>query len=331
MDNHLVVVLPITAEKLRVMKMMKRKILVSIGVPAYNEEANIKNLLESLLVQKEEGYKLKEIIVVSDGSSDKTVDEIKRVKDKRIRVIEKKQRQGQALCQNEIFERASSDFVVLLNADISIKSDDFFASMVETFKAGKNVGIVASDVKPLSSYSYIGKVLEWHKIWKRKLYENINELDNVRLCHGRARGFSRQAYTNIRWPQVGPEDAYSYLAIKKLGLGFVYCKEAVAYYRSPQTLKDHTRQSVRFLLAEKALSSYFSKQELRKAYAIPKKLFISSAFLGFITNPVKAVPYLVIYSYCRLLALSVKKDDEFTLWESSKSTKILRTEMDNLN
>ena len=345
---------------------MKNKITVTIGIPAYNEEANIRNLLESLLAQKARGYKLKEIIVVSDGSNDRTVSEARRVKDKRIRVIEKKQRRGQALSQNSIFERANSDFVVLLNADTLIKRDNFLAKMVEAYnsiqenprrelgdelnadmsssfggdvkkprplgrggrhRARKNVGIVASGIKPLPSDSYLGKVLGWHKIWKRKLYENLSEGDNILLCHGRARGFSRQAYENIRWPKVWPEDAYSYLAIKKLGLGFVYCKAAVAYYRSPQTFKDHSRQSIRFLLAEKALAPYFSKQELKKAYTIPKKLFISSAFRGLIKNPVKAVSYLAIYFYCKLLALSIRQNDDHTLWESSKSTKILRSKI----
>jgi len=54
---------------------MKKLITVSIGIPAYNEEANIGKLLSSLIKQKEAGFIIKEIIVVSDQSTDKT-DEI---------------------------------------------------------------------------------------------------------------------------------------------------------------------------------------------------------------------------------------------------------------
>ena len=52
---------------------MRKKLTVTIGIPAYNEEANVRNLLVSLLAQKETNFKLQEIIVVSDGSTDKTV------------------------------------------------------------------------------------------------------------------------------------------------------------------------------------------------------------------------------------------------------------------
>ena len=196
--------------------------------------------------------------------------------------------------------------------------------MVESYRNTRNIGIVAANVVPLPPDRYIGKVLEWHKMWKRQLYERVNTADNVYLCHGRARGFSRQAYENIRWLKVWPEDAYSYLAVKKLGLVFVYCKEAVAYYRSPQNFKDYARQSVRFLLSSVVLSPFFTKEELKKVYAIPKKLFIASVFQGLISSPLKAIPYTAIYAYCRVLALFGEKGKNNRLWESSTSTKILK-------
>ena len=48
---------------------------LSIGIVAFNEEANIAHLLKTILDQKIESVLMMEIIVVSDASSDKT-DEI---------------------------------------------------------------------------------------------------------------------------------------------------------------------------------------------------------------------------------------------------------------
>ena len=48
---------------------------VSVGIMAFNEEGNISRLLEALLNQDIEEIRIKEVIVVSDGSTDKT-DEI---------------------------------------------------------------------------------------------------------------------------------------------------------------------------------------------------------------------------------------------------------------
>ncbi|MBU0666785.1 MAG: glycosyltransferase [Nanoarchaeota archaeon] len=50
------------------MKMVKMD--VSIGVMAYNEEGNINSLLNALLKQKTKQAFIKEIIVVSSGSTD---------------------------------------------------------------------------------------------------------------------------------------------------------------------------------------------------------------------------------------------------------------------
>jgi len=48
---------------------------ITIGIPAYNEEKNIGNLLNDILNQKLEHNILEKILVISDNSTDKT-DEI---------------------------------------------------------------------------------------------------------------------------------------------------------------------------------------------------------------------------------------------------------------
>ena len=297
---------------------------VTVGIPAYNEEANIRNLLVSLLAQKETNFRLQEIIVVSDGSTDNTVREARKVNDNRIILIEGRKRFGQALRQNQIFDKASGDFLALLNADVLLEGDNFLSRMIEAYQKDKNIDIVGAKTVPLPSDTFIGNILEWQKTWKRQIYEHINGADNIYLCHGRARGFSRKAYSKIRWPQIWSEDAYSYRIAKKLGLRFVYCKQAVVHYQPPKNLKDQVRQSVRFLSAPKALAPYFSKEELKTAYTIPRKLFITSMLKGFIKNPLKATAYLAIYSYCKILATTTKPKNDNHLWERLVSTKTLR-------
>ena len=306
-------------------KSMTQKPTVTIGIPAYNEEANIKKLLLSILSQKEEGFVIKEIIVISDGSSDRTVQEAKSLDDKQVKVIRREERRGQAVRLNEIFNRADSGFVVLLDADILIANNDFIASLVRAFRIKKNIGIVAAKLLPLSTEGLIGETLKWHASWKRALYGKIDNADNIYLCHGAARCFSKDAYKSLRSPPISSEDAYSYLAVKRMGMGFVFCEDAVAYFQPPLTLSDHMRQSVRFLKHNKALSPYFTKEELNKAYSIPKKIFIKSAFRGLINDPLKAIVYVAIYAYCKALAISFRSNSNFHLWETSTSTKTLNT------
>ena len=47
---------------------------VSVGISAYNEEHNLAQLLRSITRGKAQSFELAEIIVVSDGSTDRTAE-----------------------------------------------------------------------------------------------------------------------------------------------------------------------------------------------------------------------------------------------------------------
>ena len=305
------------------MKTRNKKVSVSIGIPAYNEEANIKNLLMSLVAQKVTNFTLDTILVISDGSTDSTVREAKKIRDTRLTVIESNQRRGLASRQNEIVKKMNCDFLILLDADILPKDNLFISKLVQSHLENSKADIVAAQVLPLESDTFFGRMIDWHKHWKRDLYEQINGGDCVFLCHGAARGFSRKAYKQIRWPKIWAEDAYSYLEAKKRSLRFSYCKEAVVYYRSPQTFQDHVMQSIRFITSVKTLAPYFPIKQLRRAYKIPGRLFLTSMIKGFFHQPFFAVTYLVIYGYCQLLVRTGRVNSDLSIWEASSSTKTL--------
>ena len=78
---------------------------VSIGIPAYNEEENIKILLSSVLAQKQDNFIIKEIVVVSDGSTDETGNRVLEIRNKIIKLFKNNQRIGQVLTQNIIVKK----------------------------------------------------------------------------------------------------------------------------------------------------------------------------------------------------------------------------------
>src|SRR3990167_5680232 len=96
---------------------MNKKINLSVGIPAYNEEANIANLLKSILSQKKDNFNLLEIIAVSDCSNDDTMKIISKFSDKRLRKFENKMRIGQAATQNKIIDLFKGDILVILESD----------------------------------------------------------------------------------------------------------------------------------------------------------------------------------------------------------------------
>ena len=128
---------------------------VSIGIPAYNEEGNIGHLINALLKQKGDNFTLKEIIIISDASNDKTAETVKSISDERIIFSENKERIGQALSQNLILEQFTGDILIFLNADVLPVDEYFIQEMTQPFYKDPRIGIVSSREIPLDPQIFL--------------------------------------------------------------------------------------------------------------------------------------------------------------------------------
>src|SRR5437763_1588249 len=91
----------------------------SIGIMAYNEEANIARTLQSVLDQKGPSVCINEVIVVASGCTDDTVPIVSEMtlKEPRIRLCIQEKREGKASAINLFLKEATSPVVVLIGAD----------------------------------------------------------------------------------------------------------------------------------------------------------------------------------------------------------------------
>src|SRR5512138_2951718 len=89
------------------------KPLVSILIPAYNSEQLIEESLRSALAQS---WPNKEIIVVDDGSLDRTFEVAKRFESKTLKVVTQPN-QGAAAARNKAFSLSQGDYIQWLDAD----------------------------------------------------------------------------------------------------------------------------------------------------------------------------------------------------------------------
>ena len=85
----------------------------SIIIPVYNKEKFVAKTIESVLSQTFTDY---EIIIVNDGSTDKSEAKISVFKDNRIQYYSKKN-EGVALARNFGIEKATADYICFLDAD----------------------------------------------------------------------------------------------------------------------------------------------------------------------------------------------------------------------
>lgn len=301
---------------------------ITIGIPAYNEQENITRLINSILSQYiPSSISLKEIIVFSDGSTDSTIERIKSIKDKKVKLIISNARQGIAYSQNELVNRSNTDILVIINGDVLPQNKLFLSNLIMPLLKDKIAALVSADVISLPPKFFFERIISDSHGIKHSMYKRIKNEDSVFLCHGRARAFSKTFYKIIRWPKDCPEDAYSYLFCKQMGLKFVFANNAKILFRSPANFIDHKMQSDRFTLGMKVLEKDFSLSMVKEEFNIPKSLILKGFFEFIIKKPISAIGYILISAIVRF---SNKKDINLSKWKVSSSSKYLLDESLNL-
>lgn len=90
--------------------------LISIIIPVYNGEGEIEKCLNSIF---EQTYKNYEVVVVNDGSTDKTLEILKKYKEKykkKINIINQENK-GQAVARNNGIKKVNGKYITFLDAD----------------------------------------------------------------------------------------------------------------------------------------------------------------------------------------------------------------------
>lgn len=112
---------------------------VSVVVPAYNEEGNIARLADELTnVLKH--YKSYEIIFVNDGSVDKTLDAVKklRIRNTNIHYISLSRNFGHQYALKAGLDRATGDFIISMDADLQ-HPPALIPKMIEEWQNGNDI------------------------------------------------------------------------------------------------------------------------------------------------------------------------------------------------
>jgi glycosyltransferase involved in cell wall biosynthesis len=87
--------------------------IFSVVIPLYNKEAYIEDTLKSVFNQT---FKDFDVIIVDDGSTDKSLEIVKKFNDERLNVYSQKN-QGASIARNNGIDYSKSDYIALLDAD----------------------------------------------------------------------------------------------------------------------------------------------------------------------------------------------------------------------
>jgi len=92
---------------------------ISILIPCYNEEKNIKKCLDAIFTSKYDKKKI-EVVVIDDGSTDNTLNIIKKYKKNNLKIVKGKHK-GKSPALNLGVKKAKHDFIITLDADTIVE------------------------------------------------------------------------------------------------------------------------------------------------------------------------------------------------------------------
>ncbi|HZA61525.1 MAG TPA: glycosyltransferase family 2 protein [Nitrososphaeraceae archaeon] len=265
--------------------------LISIIVPAYNEEENIKRTLDSII---DSDYPAKEIIVVDDGSTDLTYAialQFMQSYSKKCKItVMRKKNGGKVSAINYGLRFAVGEIVIVIDADSIIQRN----TLRETAKAFQlpNVIAVAGKVKVLNPTNFLTKCTALELVLGANLLRPaFSLLGIVMVVPGALGGFAKK-----RIMQYGLYDrdtiAEDFDITVKLakGGGKIVGMSAISYTQAPTTLKAFYKQRSRWyrgifqtLLKHNDAMTNGRYGVLNKVgYPITVLMFIFPPFLDFI-------------------------------------------------
>lgn len=182
--------------------------LVSIIMPAYNAEKTIEEAINSILKQTYTNF---ELIICDDGSTDQTIEKIRTINDKRIKLIINEKNLGNLHTTNKLFLASKGVYIALQDADdFSLK---YRLEKQVKILENKDVDLVGTqagnwfngDVISVTSYPEMNEdILEimlksprvpivWGSVlFKKKIYEDIGGFDVI---------FNRIGAADYNWLQ----------------------------------------------------------------------------------------------------------------------------------
>ncbi|MDD2807152.1 MAG: glycosyltransferase [Patescibacteria group bacterium] len=288
----------------------------TVGLPTYYGAPAIIKTVESILASKNVGQF--RLIVTIDGNPLKPEIE-ERLTSLGVEVIFNDQRGGQTARIKQLINLCETEILILTQDDIIFQPNTISEIML-SLENNKNLTMIGTNVKPMPAQTYFEKILEIGVKIRDQVGLKWNDGDNYLMSNGRCLVFRIPFAKQYKIPEVIiNSDAYLYFVNKKIGGKFISLQSAIVYNKSPLRLKEHVKQSRRFINSYDELLNYFGS-EIKKEYQIPKWLILVAATKIFFSSPVKATLYFLVSVYVKIGNVR-KKQITKRFWETDISTK----------
>ncbi|MFI8830987.1 glycosyltransferase [Streptomyces afghaniensis] len=216
---------------------------VTVLVPAYNEEAGIGSTLRSLL---DSTHRELQVVVIDDGSSDRTADIAESTGDPRVEVV-RQPNSGKAAALNTGLAHARYDIVVMVDAD-TVFEPDAIERIVQPL-AHPAVGAVSGNTKVGNRRSLLARWQHLEYVFGFNLDRRMFEvLECMPTVPGAIGAFRRDAVIGVGGVSEDTlaEDTDLTMALWRAGWRVLYEESAVAWTEVPTSVRQLWRQRYRW-------------------------------------------------------------------------------------
>lgn len=289
---------------------------VSLCIPAYNEENNIRSLLQAFANQQASSIHIQEIIVVASGCTDRTTKIVQELQKTipLVQLITQKKRQGKASAINAFLKKASEDICVISSADL-LPEPNTIEELCLPLK-NETIGMTGGHPLPINKPTrFMGYVV--HTLWE--LHHEI-ALKNPKC--GEIIAF-RKVFEHIP-PETPVDEASIEAQIQKKGFITAYAPKAIVHNKGPQSVKEfiHQRRRINF-------GHLWLKKNHHYKISTGKTSVIAPFIFKKFSTHMKHNTWLIGLIFLELWSKFLARIDyhftkkSYTLWEQIPSTKNL--------
>ncbi|WP_255538671.1 glycosyltransferase family 2 protein [Polynucleobacter sp. Latsch14-2] len=222
---------------------------VTILIAAYNEENSIASTLSGIFLQDYQADI--RIIVINDGSSDKTVDSVKALQSAHpnLELIDLGHNGGKASALNHGLAKCTTDIIISIDADSYILKDGVRHLVGRYLSDPINTKAVAGEILIRNSReNWITKAQEWDYFLGIATIKRIQSLfQGTLVAQGAFSLYDRKTVLDLGgWPEMVGEDIVLTWRILSAGHRVGHAEDALAFTDCPNTLSKFIRQRRRW-------------------------------------------------------------------------------------
>lgn len=199
---------------------------MSIVIPTYNEEKDIRDCLGSLEKQSDKDF---EVIIVDDGSTDNTVEVVKKFK--KVKLIQQNHN-GPGAARNLGAKNARGIVLIFVDSDMTF-GKDYLKNLTSPIRKNKGIIGTTHDFEVVNNTENI-----WSRCWG-KIRVSKEEAKDVKIF----RAIRRDNFLKMGGfdPKFGYADDQTFWFKKKIKP--TVAPDTTCYHKNPESIKQVYRQS----------------------------------------------------------------------------------------